>query len=152
MKIFACVIAACAANPTQWLMDTWWAEANKVYSFASTDYASFAAVVDSAPSAIFKPAFEFCGGKNGVVSATDLVSCGGKIATFAGVSAGSQNFLYDFGAKYYNLVDAENTGVISFEKFKMVVGALAATNARVVMDACDEDKNGVLAGDEINKW
>ena len=152
MKIFACVIAACAANPTQWLMDTWWTEANKVFGFASNDFDAFHALVHAAPNALFEPSFEFCGGANNAISSTDLVTCGGKIATFAGVSAGSQNYLYDFGSKYYGLVDPENTGVISFEKFKMFVGALAATNARVVMAACDEDKNGVLAGDEVNKW
>ena len=57
--------------------------------------------------------------------------CGAKVAEFSGISEGSQSYMYDFGAKYYSLVDPENTGVLTFKKYKMVYAALAATNAKV---------------------
>merc|ERR1712037_302376 len=56
-------------------------------------------------------------------------------------------YLYNFGAKYWNILDWDMSGSLDFQEFKWGMGALAATNALVVSDA-----DGLLSGSELTAW
>lgn len=68
------------------------------------------------------------------------------------MSDASQNYLYNFGAKYWNILDWDQSGSLDFSEFKMGIGAFAATNARVVIDAYDANADGILSGSEVTAW
>ena len=85
------------------------------------------------------------------MSGADLTTCAGKIGEFAGVSAESQKFLYGLGVKYWKVLDPQSTDAVDFATFKKAVAALAATNARVIMKACDEGKFHISVFSKIVK-
>merc|ERR1712071_100553 len=46
----------------------------------------------------------------------------------------------------------DNSGSLNFDEFKIGIGAFAATNARVVIDAYDVNADGILSGSELSAW
>merc|ERR1712189_95705 len=141
MKLFA-MLSVASASTTSWIVDHWWGNANKVYNYVSANGDSFASVVDSAPDASFSPLFNMCGGADGALSADDLTNCGKSI----------RDYLCEFGAKYFDVVDTNKSGDLDFSEFKYAMAGFAATNALTILDGFDTDKNGALTGDEINAY
>ena len=151
MKL-AGLVAAVSASPAAWITQNWWNEAVEVYNYASANPTEFSAAVNSVGDAAYAPLFSFCGGVDGVVDSDELTSCAAKIAGFVEMSETSQNFLYNFGAKYWGILDWDNSGSLNFDEFKIGIGAFAATNARVVIDAYDVNADGILSGSELSAW
>jgi hypothetical protein len=147
MKIFA-LVAAAAASTTEWVMSDWWKNAQAVYDFAANNNADFTARVNSVPNHHFQPLFAFCGGADDQVTGAEMAACGAKMAKFVGMSEGSQNYLYDFGEKYWSVVDGNADGSLNFGEFKQAISALAATNAQVAIDGFDANGNNVIDGTE----
>jgi hypothetical protein len=151
MKL-AGLVAAVSASPAQWITQNWWNEAVNVYNYASANPESFSAAVNSVGDAAYQPLFSFCGGVDGVVDSDELTTCAAQIAGFVEMSETSQNYLYSFGAKYWNILDWDQSGSLNFDEFKIGIGAFAATNARVVIDAYDNNADGILSGSELSTW
>merc|ERR1711887_480881 len=129
---FAALIAT-AATDKSWLVENWWNEAVNVFTFASQDWASFAAAANTVSEAEWKPLYNYCNTNgDGSISAAELTTCAGEIANYIGVSDQSQNFLYDFGVEY-----------------KYTMAGFAAADARVLLKAFDSNNNGKLEGGEL---
>ena len=60
--------------------------------------------------------------------------------------------MYDFATKYWNIVDVDGSNDLNFVEFKTAISALAASNALLAIRAFDEDGNGALTNDEVNKF
>merc|ERR1712050_26251 len=104
------------------------------------------------PDSNFQPLFNLCGGADGALTADELTSCGKTIREYLGMSEGTGDYLYEFGAKYFGVVDSDNSGDLDFSEYKYAMAGFAATNAMTVLDGFDTDKNGALTGDEINAY
>ena len=65
------------------------------------------------------------------------------------MSEASQGFLYNFGAKYWNVVDQDGSGSLSYDEYKYTMAGFAAIDARVILGAFDSDSNGILTGAEL---
>merc|ERR1712160_8458 len=89
---------------------------------------AFDAVVAKQDNAAYTPLWTFCGGADGAITSYELVACGAKMANFCGMSEGSQNYVYNFGEKYWGVGDADGSGDFSFVEFKTAISAFAATN------------------------
>ena len=70
-------------------------------------------------------------------------------ANYAGMSENTQGFLYNFGAKYWNVVDQDNSGSLNYDEYKYTMAGFAAIDARVILGAFDSDSNGILTGAEL---
>merc|ERR1719431_507182 len=115
---FAFVAAAASASPVNWLVSNWWNAANKVYDFAVNDNARFTDIVNGEANDGYIPLWNLCGGDDNSVSSDELTGCGAKIAAYVDMSEGTQNYLYEFGSKYWSVVDADRSGDLSFDEFK----------------------------------
>merc|ERR1712037_266954 len=111
------------------------------YDFAANNPGAFSAAVNSIGDASYEPSFVYCGGNDGVVSAKELTVCAADIANYVGMSQESRN-----------VVDTDANGALDFEEYKLAIGAFAATNARVVIDAYDNNNDGQLSGNELTAW
>ena len=151
MKLLG-LVAAATASPVAWVTENWWNEAINVYNFAVNNPTEFADAVNSVGAATYEPLFNFCGGVDGSIDSNELTTCAAKIANFVQMSDASQNYLYDFGAKYWDVVDYNSSGDLDFEEFKLAIGAFAATNARVVVNAYDSNGDNILSGAELTAW
>ena len=96
MKIFATLLAACAASPTEWIVANWWTEANNVYNFAVGNSAQFASIIAAQDDALYMPVWAFCGGADGVVTGDELSTCGASMAQFVGMSGGKRTIFVNF--------------------------------------------------------
>ena len=82
------------------------------------------------------------------------------------MSEATQSFLYDFGVKYWNVVDQDGSGGLNYDEYKYTMGGFAAVDARVILKvifmiklinndiikAFDSDTNGLVEGDELTNW
>merc|ERR1712168_864729 len=109
MKVFA-LAAAASASTTEWMLNTWWEEAQNVFNFASNNYAQWNKAIATVPDSKFEPLWAFCNGNGGDdITGDELVACGKKAAEFAELPDAYSNYVYEFGAKYFNtnnLLDA----------------------------------------------
>merc|ERR1712180_192273 len=105
MKLFA-MLSVASASTTSWIVDHWWGNANKVYSYVTANGDNFSAL------------FNQCGGADGALSAADLTACGKGIRDYLGMEGATGNYLYEFGAKYFNVVDTDASGDLDFSEFK----------------------------------
>ena len=129
-----------------------WNEANNVYDFAINNPVAFRDAVNSVGDAAYTPSFQYCGGNDGIVSSQELTVCAAEIAEYVGMSDASQNYIYNFAVQYWDIVDTDANGALDFDEYKLAIGALAATNARVVIAAYDNNGDGQLAGPELTTW
>merc|ERR1712157_286461 len=134
-----------------WIMEHWWQNANKVYDYVAANHDQFMGAV-SAESDRIAPLLSFCGGDDGVVTDAELTACGKNIADYVGMTEGSQNYLYDFARRHWNVIDMDSNGELNVHEFQMAIGGLAATNALTVLEAFDTDQNGALTGAEIEAY
>ena len=67
------------------------------------------------------------------------------------MSDNTQQFLYDFGVKYWDIVDADKSGSLDYDEYKYTMAAFAAVDARVILGAFDGDNNGILTGSELTE-
>merc|ERR1712176_879986 len=51
---------------------------------------------------------------------------------------------YQFGQKYWDIVDQDANGSLNFGEFKSAIAALAGSNARVAMKGFDADGDNML--------
>merc|ERR1712235_217623 len=72
-------------------------------------------------------------------------------ANYVGMSENTQGFLYNFGAKYWNVVDQDNSGSLNYDEYKYTMAGFAAIDARVILGAFDSDSNGILTGAELTE-
>merc|ERR1711879_86584 len=111
------MLSVASASTTSWIVDHWWGNANKVYNYISANGASFASVVDAAPDASFSPLFDLCdSGADGALNSDDLTNCGKTIRDYLGMEEATGNYLYGFGAKYFNVVDTNASGDLDFSE------------------------------------
>ena len=59
--------------------------------------------------------------------------------------------LYNFGVKYWHIVDANDDGALDFDEFRFTMAGFAATNAGVILAAFDENDDGILVEDELEE-
>jgi len=156
MKLSIACLAACATAEShmEWFVREWWNEAVTVFNFANGGHwAQFKGAVDSVPESEFTPMWNYCN-KNGdgELSGAELTACAAAAAAWTEMSDASQNFLYDFGVKYFDVIDQDSTGSLSYDEYKYTIAGMAATDARVVMKAFDADQNGKLSSSELAAW
>ena len=98
----------------------------------------------------WKPLWTFCNANgDGEISSDELTSCAAAAANYVGMSENTQGFLYNFGAKYWNVVDQDNSGSLNYDEYKYTMAGFAAIDARVILGAFDSDSNGILTGAEL---
>ena len=68
------------------------------------------------------------------------------------MSEASQGFLYNFGAKYWNVVDQDGSGSLSYDEYKYTMAAFAATDAQVILKGFDSNTDGILSGSELSSF
>ena len=61
-------------------------------------------------------------------------------------------FLYNFGVKYWDVVDGNGDGVLDFDEFRFTMAGFAATDAGVILAAFDENNDGILEDEELEEW
>jgi len=150
---FATVLAATAsANVTSYIAENWWNEAVNVFEFAQANWGQFSAAANSVSDSQWKPLWTYCN-TNGdaTISADELTACASTAANYVGMSDNTQQFLYDFGVKYWDIVDADKSGNLDYEEYKYTMAAFAAVDARVILGAFDGDNNGILTGSELTE-
>merc|ERR1711997_909924 len=136
MKVAALLAATASANPTQFIMDNWWKEAVNVFNFASGNWDQFASTVDTIPDSYWNPLWGFCNADgDSEVTSAELTACGAKAAAWAGMSDSTQTFLYNFAAKYWNTVDQDGSGSLSYDEFRYTLAGFAAVDARAIIAA-----------------
>ena len=97
--------------------------------------------------------WEFCNADgNDFITANELTQCAAEAANYVGMSDATQNFLYDFGVKYWDVVDYDNDGALNYDEYKYTMAAFAAVDARVIVKAFDANADGVLADGELTAW
>ena len=130
-----------------------WVEANNVFNFATENWEQFASAVNRVPDGKWAPLYDFCNTNgDGEVSGDELTECAAAGASYVGMSEATQAFLYDFGVKYWSIVDRDGSGGLSFDEYKYTMGAFAAVDARVILKAFDSDGDNMVSGDELNEW
>ena len=60
-----------------------------------------------------------------------------------------QQYMYDFGAKYFSYIDIDKSGTLSKTEFEYLLAGAAAVDARVILVAFDADGNGLLTEPEL---
>merc|ERR1711937_17648 len=150
---FAALIATAAASPTQFVVDNWWNEAQNVFNFAQTNWQQFASVADNVPDTYWQPLWNFCNADgDSEITSAELTTCAKTAAEYVGMSETTQGFLYNFGAKYWSLVDQDGSNGLNYDEYKYTMAAFAAVDARVILAGFDADDNGILEGDELSAW
>ena len=72
------------------------------------------------PSSYWDPLWGFCNGNgDSEVTSAELTECGAKAAAWAGMSDSTQTFLYNFAAKYWNTVDQDGSGSLSYDELRL---------------------------------
>lgn len=99
------------------------------------------------------PLWNFCNGNgDGLLTAAELTDCGQRTGEWFGMAQAQQNFLYDFGAKYWDVVDQDGDDALNYDEFRYTLGGFAATDAGVIIAFFDADKNGMLEPSELTMW
>merc|ERR1711881_114009 len=150
MKLF-CLLAVASASTTEWLMNQWWAEAKNVFNFAQNNFEKFQATIDSVPDDKWDPLWNFCEGTD-ELDVEHLTKCAKKIGDWAKMPADYQQYMYDFGAKYFSYIDIDKSGTLSKTEFEYLLAGAAAVDARVILVAFDADGKGLLTEPELAKW
>ena len=65
---------------------------------------------------------------------------------------GTKQYLYDFGVKYWDVIDRDGSGGFSENEFKGGIAAFVGTNAKVLLKAYDSNDDGILSGQELSDW
>ena len=60
--------------------------------------------------------------------------------------------LYNFGVKYWHVVDGNDDGALDFDEFRFTMAGFAATNAGVILAAFDDNDDGILVEDELEEF
>ena len=84
-----------------------------------------------------------------VISSDEFTTRGAKAANYIGMSDFTQNFLYDFAAKYWDVVDVDYDNALSYDEYRYTMDGFAAVDARMILGAFDSDNNGILTGAEL---
>ena len=144
-----------------------WNEAVNVFNFSNDNWEQFAAAVDSVDDAEWQPLWDFCNANaDNEITGEELTQCAASAAEYVGMSEATQSFLYDFGVKYWNVVDQDGSGGLNYDEYKYTMGGFAAVDARVILKvifmiklinndiikAFDSDTNGLVEGDELTNW
>merc|ERR1711915_932743 len=120
---FAALIATAAASPTQFVVDNWWNEAQNVFNFAQTNWQQL---------------WNFCNADgDSEITSAELTTCAKTAAEYVGMSETTQGFLYNFGAKYWSLVDQDGSNGLNYDEYKYTMAAFAAVDARVILAGFD---------------
>ena len=102
---------------------------------------------------MWKPLWNFCNANgDGSISASELTSCASNAANYVGMSDATQQFLYDFGVKYWNAVDQDGDGSLNYNEYKYTMAGFAAVDARVIIKGFDSNEDGILSGSELTAW
>ena len=91
------------------------------------------------------------GNGDDLISGDELTECGKKAADFVGISDSSQEFLYNFGVKYWHIVDGDENGSLDFDEFRFTMAAFAVTDAGVALAAYDKNDNSILDEEELTQ-
>ena len=99
----------------------------------------------------FEQLWDFCN-RNGddYISGNELGECAHEAADFVGMTDSTQQFLYDFGVKYWDIVDINNDGALEFDEFRFTLAAFAATDAGVMLTAYDINDDEIIDGVELH--
>jgi len=150
MKLATVLAATASANVSSYIAENWWNEAVNVFNFAQANWDQFAAAANSVSDSQWKPLWTFCNSNgDATISSDELTACASQAANYVGMSANTQSFLYDFGVKYWDVVDADKDGALNYDEYKYTMAAFAAVDARVILGAFDSDSNGILVGEEL---
>ena len=84
MKLFA-LAAVASAGTTEWVLEHWWGNANKVYDYIAANHGQYMSLLASEGNK-FDPLWNFCGGADGSLNAGDLTNCGKRIGDYVGMS------------------------------------------------------------------
>merc|ERR1712137_482750 len=115
MKLATVLAATASANVSSYIAEHWWNEAVNVFNFANSNWDQFAAAANSVDDSQWKPLWTFCNANgDGEISSDELTSCAAAAANYVGMSENTQGFLYNFGAKYWNVVDQDNSGSLNY--------------------------------------
>merc|ERR1711931_565179 len=149
-KMKLATVLAATASVSSYIAENWWNEAVNVFNFAQANWDQFAAAVNSVSDSQWKPLWTFCNSNgDATISSDELTACASQAANYVGMSDTTQNFLYDFGVKYWSVVDADKDGALNYDEYKYTMAAFAAVDARVILGAFDSDSNGILTGQEL---
>lgn len=151
MKVAAAMIALAQANPA-WLIENWWESAQEVYSWASANPQDFKAAAMSMGNR-YDALWNFCNADGSdEVSGAEFTACAAAAANHFGMKDSTKGYLYDFGVKYWDVIDRDGSGAFSENEFKGGIAAFVGTNAKVLLKAYDANEDGVLSGDELTAW
>merc|ERR1712136_437419 len=126
---FAALVAA-AASPTQFVVDNWWNEAQNVFNFAQSNWQQFASAADNVPDTYWQPLWNFCNADGDAeITSAELTACAKTAAEYVGMSDTTQTFLYNFGVKYWALVDQDHSNGLNYDEYRYTMAAFAAVDA-----------------------
>ena len=105
------------------------------------------------PDNYWQPLWNFCNADGDAeITSGELTACAKTAAEYVGMSDTTQTFLYNFGVKYWALVDQDNSNGLNYDEYRYTMAAFAAVDARVILAGFDADDNGILEGDELTAW
>ncbi|CAG5080266.1 Oidioi.mRNA.OKI2018_I69.PAR.g9523.t1.cds [Oikopleura dioica] len=151
MKVAAAIVALAQASPA-WLVENWWQAAQEVYAWASANPEDFRNAAVSMGNR-YDALWNFCNADGSdEVSGAEFTACAAAAANHFGMQEGTKQYLYDFGVKYWDVIDRDGSGGFSENEFKGGIAAFVGTNAKVLLKAYDSNDDGILSGQELSDW
>jgi len=145
--------AASDRSVSSFRIQSLWNEANNIHDFMISNHEKVLDVTDSMPDKIFYDLWEFCkAGPFDEATPDELARC--LRFNLAGLTEedDEQGYMYAFVSKFFDVIDSDNNGSLNFKEFKLFISLLAATEARSILKAFDNDGDNQLNKKEVHAY